>query len=189
VNANYFPGAVRKLSKAIEDYCLTRWPSQAGKTILRFINGNFRAQGWQGATFVRWKVLSHNKTILVRKGLLRGSFRQSTAPGTIKTWSTSKYAAVHNRGFKGTVTVKEHTRRKYTTTKVGTGRYTKTGKERMKTVHQHTGNTTVKRHTRKMVIPKNQFMPEQWDDSPVLVNALRRQVVKEIQTLTKHFIP
>lgn len=49
-----FQKLVKQYAKEIKLYVNTRFPSAAGDTALRFINGNFRAQGWQGASFSKW---------------------------------------------------------------------------------------------------------------------------------------
>lgn len=183
MDAQSFNAELRRKTKELEQYALTEFPGMAGRKILRFINGNFRAQGWQGAGFQRWKPNRRGTTILIRKGLLRRSIRQQVTPGAVRTWSDSRYAAVHNRGFKGTVRIKSFKRRIFTAQRVGTGKFTKTGKERKKTIHVQTGSTIVKAHSRKMNIVKRQFMPESSNDSPVLVNAIKRDTIKKLKTI------
>ena len=49
---------VKKLqnkSLEVERYATLEFPNMAGNITLRFINGNFRAQGFQGTTFKKWK--------------------------------------------------------------------------------------------------------------------------------------
>ncbi len=46
---------IEKKASELKNYATTRFPSKAGNIALRFINGNFRAQGFQGNTFKRWK--------------------------------------------------------------------------------------------------------------------------------------
>lgn len=183
MNAQKLPRHLQKLADQLERYAINEFPGMAGNKILRFINGNFRAQGWQGRSFQRWKANRRNSTILIRRGHGRRSIRQETRPGIVRTWSDSPYMAVHNRGFKGKVSIREHQRRKYEARRVPTGRKTKSGNDRMKTVHVNTGTSIVKGHTRNVNIPKRQFMPESWNDSPVLVNSIRRDVVKTMKSI------
>jgi hypothetical protein len=93
------------------------------------------------------------------------------------------YAKVHNEGFKGEVTVKSHTRNRYSKAKVGTGKFTQKGKERKKTVTFKSGETTVKSHTRKVNIPQRQFIPTQDSPSPVLNNAITRELTKDLKKI------
>ena len=183
MNANEFAAELEKKTKALEKYARVEFPRMAGRKVLRFIDGNFRAQGWQGRSFLPWQRNKTNTTILIRRGTLRRSINMQTSDGMVRIYTNCPYARVHNRGFNGTVTVKAFTRNKYTATRIGTGRYTKNGNERMKTVHQVSGSSQVKSHIRKMNTPRRQFMPESWDDSPVLVNALRRDVIKAIKQI------
>ena len=178
---NQFSQIFRRKEQELKRYVITELPGMAARKVLRFINGNFRAQGWQGQTFEPWKKNTRRGTILIKKGHLRRSFRQEFAGGTVRTYSTSKYAAVHNRGFSGNVSIRAHQRRKFEAQSVGTGKLNKSGTERTKIVHVENGRINVKAHTRKMNIPKRQFMPESWNDSPVLVNAIRRDIVKRLK--------
>ena len=155
----------------------------AARKTLRFINGNFRAQGYQGSSFQKWPANKRKGTILIKRGHLRRSFRQQIAPGGVRTWSESPYARIHNEGFSGTVSVKAHTRSKYKAQKVGTGRFTKTGKERMRTVHTLSGSHAVSAHSRKVAMPKRQFMPTGSGDAGTLIKSIERDVVKKLQTI------
>lgn len=169
---------------AIRNYALTRFPSTAGNIALRFINGNFRAGGFQGQSFERWTKSKKGKgTTLVDSGALRAANFYTTQPGQTTLKNNMPYAKAHNEGFEGTVTVKAHTRNKYGKSKVGTGKFTKKGKERMQTVTAKIGDSKVKSHSRKMKMPKRQFMPTNENDSPVLNNAIQREVVRDIKKL------
>lgn len=185
MDATAFPDHIKRLAKRIENYAANEFPGMAVKTTLRFVDGNFRAQGWQGARFEKWKGNRRGGTILIQRGHLRRSTLAQTGRGTFRVYNYSRYAAAHNRGFKGNVGIKAHTRRKYTARRVGTGRFTKTGKERTKTIHVASGMINVKQHVRKMNIDKRQFMPETAQDSPVLNNAIKRNVIKSLKQITQ----
>lgn len=183
MNPQQFNLKLHRQQQELKAYMYNQFPGSAAIKTLRFIDGNFRAQGWQGQTFQRWKKNTRDGTILVKKGHLRRSFRQEIQPGQVRTYSSSKYAAIHNRGFNGTVNIGAHERRKYTASRIGTGKFNKNGTERMKTIHTESGRVNVKAHTRKMNIPKRQFMPEHWNDSPILVNAIRRDLQNELKRI------
>ena len=171
-------------SKEIQNYANNRYPSVAGNIALRFVNGNFRAQGFQGQSFERWKKSNKNKgTTLVDKGHLRAATYYTTQPGQTTLKNNMPYAKPNNEGFEGTVTIKAHTRNRYSKTKVGTGKFTKKGKERMQTQTQKSGESRVKAHSRKIKIPKRQFMPTDSNDSPVLNNAITREVARDINKI------
>ncbi|MNF85492.1 hypothetical protein D3C84_678890 [compost metagenome] len=114
---------------------------------------------------------------------MRAANYYTTQPGETTLKNNQPYAKVHNEGFEGTVTVKSHTRNKYSKTKVGTGKFTKKGKERTKTMTAKSGESTVKAHSRKVKIPKRQFMPTNQNDSPVLNNAIQREVARDINKI------
>ncbi len=185
MDAQKFLAKLQADKAQFEDYAKNQFPKKAGAQILRFIDNNFRQQGWNGAVFEKWLANKRGGTILVQKGILRRSFRQSYAPGEVRTFTDIPYAAVHNRGFKGTVNVKGHTRNQFTQSEIGTGKYEKNGKEYTKKIHTISGTSEVKGHTRQMNIPKRQFMPESSSDSPTLVADIRKAIINDIKTIFK----
>ncbi len=176
---------LKKASEQLERFATTRFPAVAAEITERFINGNFRAQGWQGEGFSKWpKSKGGRGTTLVDTGTMRAATYIVSGPGQITIRNSTPYAKAHNEGFRGTVSVSAHTRNKYTRFKVGTGRLTKTGRERKVSMMAKTGSTSVKAHTRKVNIPQRQFIPTASSGSPVLSRAIERQVVNEL----KHII-
>jgi phage gpG-like protein len=179
-----FDRTLRAKATEIRAYTNNRYPSVAGNVALRFINGNFRAQGFQGTSFSKWKKGNKSRgTTLVVSGALRAGNHYTTQPGQTTLKNNMPYAKAHNEGFSGTVQIKAHSRNKYSKAKKGTGKFTKSGKERMQTVTYKSGSSQVRAHQRKMNIPKRQFMPTHQNDSPVLNNAIVRQVTRDIQQL------
>jgi phage gpG-like protein len=179
-----FENRLQIKAKEIQNYANNRYPSVAGNIALRFVNGNFRAGGFQGQSFERWKKSKKTRgTTLVDRGHLRSANYYTTQPGQTTLKNNMPYAKAHNEGFEGTVTVKAHTRNKYSKSKVGTGKFTKKGKERMQTVTSKSGENRVKSHSRKMKIPKRQFMPTNSNDSPILNNAISREITKDINQI------
>jgi phage gpG-like protein len=179
-----FPRVLEIKARELRNYANNRFPSVAGNIALRFINGNFRAGGYQGQSFDKWKKSNKKRgSTLVASGALRADNHYTTQPGQTTLKNNRPYAKLHNEGFTGTVTVKAHTRNKYSKKKVGTGKLTKKGKERMQTVTFKSGQSTVKAHTRKMNIPKRQFMPTNERDSVVLNKAIERQVTRDIKQI------
>lgn len=170
-------------AKEVEKFANNYFPSMAGNVALRFINGNFRAGGFQGASFKKWK--SSKGTTLVKTGALRAANIYTTQQGQVTLKNNMPYAKVHNEGFKGTVAVKAHTRNVYATARVGTGVFTRTGRERTQTVTSKVGEKQVKAHTRKVDIEKRQFMPTNENDSPVLNNAIQRMVANQLEIIFK----
>lgn len=172
-------------AREVRTYTATRLPVTMGNTALRFIDGNFRAQGFQGTSFKKWKPNKRGGTVLVKSGNLRASNYYTTQPGQVTLKNDTPYAKANNEGLKEEVTVKAHTRNRYAKTKVGTGRFTKKGKERMRTMTVKSGESKVKSHRRKMNIPKRQFMPTSPNDSPVLNNAVVRQVSNDLKQIIR----
>lgn len=170
-------------AKEIKNYANTRYPSVAGNIALRFINGNFRAQGFQGQTFERWqKSKKKNGTTLVVTGALRAANHYTTQPGQTTLKNSMPYAKVHNEGFEGTVTIPAHTRHKHKGDILKEKYTNKKGKTATRKV-KLTIAEKVKSHTRKMKIKKRQFMPTNGNDSPVLNNAITREVARDINKI------
>jgi phage gpG-like protein len=170
-------------AKEIQNYALTRFPSTAGNIALRFINGNFRAGGFQGQSFERWAKSKKGKgTTLVASGALRAANYYTTQPGQTTLKNNMPYAKAHNEGFEGTVTIKAHTRHKHRGDVLKQKYTNKKGKTATRTIKLTVGEN-VKSHSRKMKIPKRQFMPTNENDSPVLNNAIQREVVRDIKKL------
>ena len=174
---------LKNKAKELEQYAVNQFPSKAANTALRFIDGNFRAQGYQGAGFNRWKKNKKGSTVLVSSGALRAATSYSLQPGQVTIFNRMAYAKVHNEGFKGSVTIKQHTRNRYSKAKVGTGKKTKSGKERMKTITTKSGESVVKSHIRQVNIPQRQFMPITGYDSIVLVKAIERNVLNDLKNI------
>lgn len=180
---NEFEKALQNKSREVQNYINTTFPSKAGDVALRFINGNFRASGFQGATYKKWQ--KSKGTTLVKTGALRSATYYTTQQSQVTIKNNMPYAKVHNQGFKGTINIKAHSRNTHNKTKVGTGKFNKNGSERTKTVTHKTGQNKVKAHTRKVDIPQRQFIPIHANDSPVLNNAIQREVVKDLYKLFK----
>ena len=158
-------------------------PGMLGNMAVNFFLDRFRYQNWLGATTEPWRQRRRNKgrnagrAILIQSARLRRSIRLTKVSGlTAHIGSDVPYARVHNEGFRGTVSVKAHSRNRYGKEKIGTGKFNKSGSERMKTVQRITGTGQVKAHTRKVNIPRRQFM----GNSPVLNKQLQRKLMAEL---------
>lgn len=156
-------------------------PGMLGNEAVNFFNNSFRMQGWLGNRFEPWKKRRSRKragrAILVDTGRLRRGTRiTSNTGGIVRIGNDAPYARAHNEGFRGIANVRAHTRNKYSKSKVGTGRLTSKGKERMKTVSSISGSTNVKAHTRRMNLPQRQFM----GSSPYLTARLKRILQAEL---------
>lgn len=176
-----FEKVLQTKAREVQNYANNIFPTKAGDVSLRFINGNFRAGGFQGATFSKWK--KSKGTTLVKTGALRSANYYTTQQGQVTIKNNMPYAKVHNEGFKGTINIKAHSRNTYTKSKVGTGKFTKKGKERTQTLTSKSGERQVKAHSRKVNIPQRQFMPTNNNDSPILNNAIQREVAKDLNNL------
>ena len=144
-------------------------------TAVTFFVDSFRREGWQSRTLKKWKPRKrpdrarNAKRILKRRGLLvkSGRLRNSIKPKKVSferiiIASDAPYSAAHNFGYKGTVKVREHTRRTY-----GVAQF---GGRRGRVV---AGSTTVRQHTRKMNLPRRQFMGKSPALDAQLTNAVR----------------
>lgn len=177
---------IRGKAYRLQTYIQHTLPKKQATVMLRYVNGNFRAQGFQGTYFKKWKPTKKKKgRILIDSGRLRAATRAIIRVGEVALRNDMPYAHVHNEGFKGKVSVKAHKRNKYSKGKVGTGKLTKTGKERQKTVKFKSGEKSIKAHSRKVNIPRRQFIPTVKRPSKTLENSLLKMIDKDIQEIMK----
>ena len=158
-------------------------PGMLGNDAVNFFLDNFKRQGWIGTSIEPWRQRSSKakrnkgRAILIQSGRLRRSIRiTGITGGTVAIGTDVPYARAHNEGFTGIVNVKAHSRNRFTKEKLGSGKFTKSGKERMKTVQRISGSGMVKAHTRKVNIVRRQFMGE----SPYLTKILQPRITAEL---------
>jgi len=145
-------------------YVAGNWPKAMGGIAIRFINGNFRAQGWQGSTFQPWAPLKKPRvggSILRLTGHLNDSIFFNVQPGRVVVRTYTPYAKAHNEGYEGPTNVKAHTRT------INTAKGVKT--------------IAIKAFTKQMRLPKRQFMPMDVNDSPVLYEALKKETIRGLK--------
>lgn len=166
-------------------YITDQAPGMVVRKTLRFIDGNFRAQGWQGSTFKSWAPIKRKGTILVKDAhLRRGMNYGSAGAGAVRFYNNMPYGYVHNRGFKGTVSVSAHTRAKYQKSKVfAINEFSKSGRHKGKTITNKIGESDVKAHTRKVNIIQRQFAPYEGSESTVLNQSITRELEREINKI------
>lgn len=158
-------------------------PLLAGNEMVNFSKERFRFGNWRGTSIVPWKQRAakakrnKGRALLVDTGRLKRSIRITKRNNsTVAVGTDVPYAKAHNEGFKGTVNVKAHTRKKYGKQHVATGKFTSKGKERMKTVQTIKGSSQVKAHSRKVNMAKRQFLGH----SPWLTKKLTVTITKAI---------
>jgi phage gpG-like protein len=179
----------RRQAGRIATYINDIAPSMVVRKTLRFIDGNFRAQGWQGSTFQKWKDKQSNKgkdkpgQILIVTGRLRRGVNYTTnGRGEVLFYNNVPYAKIHNQG--GTINTVAHvngfSRRRFYTDEVSAP-----GARKTKFVKTKISEHQVKSHTRKMkiVMPQRQFMPYEDHGSPVLDNSIKRDLDREINKI------
>lgn len=175
-----FETLLQSKAKEIRTYIMTRFPAQAGNTALRFIDGNFRAQGWQGNSFVRWKPNKRGGRILVMRGHLRAASYYTSAPGVAVVKNTMPQAKAHNEGATINIPVTPKMRRYAWAMyyKNGGGRKTKNSKaEKWKAI------ALTKKTVFDIKVEQRQFAPTKNSQSPVLNNAVMRNVERELKRI------
>jgi phage gpG-like protein len=148
-----------EVKKAIEKDILLKIES-AG---LRFVDDNFRNQGYEGE---KWK--ESDGTILVKSGALRRGFESDVGTDQVRFTNDVKYAPVHNEGFDGEVSVPEHFRNSF---KKKGAKKTKTGKVKVKAYKKH------------MKIPKRQYAPTIDKQSPTLNKQVEQVISSSISNI------
>jgi len=176
------PDPVSELERRIRAV-LVALPRQIGEVAVNFALDNWKRQGFLAGALQPWQprrtVTKKNKgkPILVATGRLRRSISVLRVDrDTVVVGSNVPYARVHNDGFYGSVKVAAHQRGQFVKEKRGTGKLTKTGKERMMTVRKQVGQSDVRAHDRKMNIHKRQFL----GNSPYLEANIKRLIAFQI---------
>lgn len=182
MNANEFTKSSRRKAAQVASYINDVAPLMAARKTLRFIDGNFRAQGWQGATFQKWKPIKRKGTILVKTGRLRRGTNYTISSGQARIYNNTVYADVHNRGLTliGKVKVRGFTRRRFMVDEIS-----KPGARKPKFSRTKTGEHQVGAHTRQMktTMPQRQFMPYDGHGSPVLDASTKREIERDLKKI------
>lgn len=155
-----FSNVTTDLAKALQTV-----PRIIGQEGVNFFRERFREQGWRDKGLTKWSQRSKNdkkpgRGILIRSGrMMRSIYNPVASWRQVVISAPVPYAIAHNEGFNGTVTVRQHTRRTYTTVRHGRGIYSiKTKKELTTKMKQVNASYTVRSHTRKMNLPQRQYM-------------------------------
>lgn len=172
-----FTRLISRKANEVKAYVNTRFPAQAGDTALRFINGNFRAQGWQGSTFQPWKPNKRGGRILVQKGHLRSASFYNTAPGMVVVRNTLKYASIHNEGGNVQIPVTDKMR------KFAWSMYAKNGGKGKPQAERWKGLALTKKTYLNINVEQRQFAPTERSPSPVLNAAITRKIEQELKTI------
>lgn len=177
----------KKTQRLVSAYLNDRAQGMIINKTLRFVDGNFRAQGWQGSSFKKWREIQRKGTILVKTAALRRSWNyQMASGGGVRFYNNVPYAKAHNEGFTGTVQVKAHQRNRYEKSQVHSlTDFNRNGTRRVRTVTNKVGSNQVKAHTRQVHIIQRQFAPYSGHESQVLNNSIIREINREINIILR----
>lgn len=147
---------------------LLKFPLLAANTGKNFFQQRFNAQNWIDNTTEPWRKRKKGakrdtgRAILTDTGRLKRGTRIKQADwSAVIVGNDVPYAEAHNSGFRGVVTVNEHTR--VATRKVGTKELKLKGRQRKariggRKVKIKGASHQVSSHTRKINLPKRQFI-------------------------------
>lgn len=172
----------------------TKFEVIAAAKTLRFVGGNFSAQGYQGNSFTPWaaRKKQRNKDIgralLIQSGRLRRGWNSRVLrPGKVKIFNDVPYAEIHNNG--GTIN-KPSRKENIIRNRHKEDYIYKKGKNQgqyRQRKGQFAKGTTIgdgfsfKEHTIK--IPRRQMLPTDDSDSPILRAAIERDLKAEMLNL------
>ena len=151
------------------------------REVTRFIQRNFELQGWQGSSFTPWKANKKGLVpILHRSGDLQGGFNYTLKGyGVVMFYNNIPYARVHNEGFKGSVNVPDHSRRR-----TGPASIYNVKSHRARTIKVEIGEPhQIPEHTRRMNLIQRQFAPTQNSPSPILEAEITKWLEKDIKAI------
>jgi len=114
--SNQFPHPFGKLASQYREL-RRKLPVQVSAIAVQDFKENFKRQGYQGESgaVIFWKPRKTDRKVarralLIKSGRLRRSLRAAPTYNDARVVTDVPYAEVHNEGFKGTVSVKAHTR-------------------------------------------------------------------------------
>lgn len=166
------------------DRLYPRLVPMAATEAVNFSKDRFRQQNWVGHRTLPWKKRKGKqkkaRAILVQSGRLRRDVQKIYVGNTRAVIGTTRltvpYARAHNEGYRGTVTVAQHRRRRFK--KVKETYTTKKGNERTRTSKQVDDSkevTIVRTHKRKLNIAARRFI----GTSPVLDARIQRLITAQ----------
>lgn len=188
MDTQQFERYIQQKAQEIKKYAELQFPTEAGNTALRFIDGNFRAQGWQGQTFKRWKPNKRNGRILVQKGHLRNASYYTTAPAMVTIRNTQPQAKLQNEGGKLSISVTKKMRRFAWAMYYKEGGGKAKGKGKRATLQNSKANrwkglALTKKTYLNINIDQRQFAPTPNSQSPVLNKAVERGIVRAFKQI------
>lgn len=192
MDTRQFERLIAQKAKQIEQYATTKFPTEAGNTALRFIDGNFKAQGWQGQSFQKWKPNKRKGRILVNKGHLRNATYYISGIAMVTIKNTQPYANIHNEGGNIKIPVTDKMRKfawaMYYKNGGGKTRKTKQGNAYSsikldKKANQWKGLALTEKTYLNINIDQRQFAPTKSNPSPVLNKAVERGVVRAFKEI------
>lgn len=183
MDAQDFERYIKRKAEELRKYAELEFPTEAGNTALRFIDGNFRAQGYQGQTFKRWKPNKRNGRILIQKGHLRNASYYVTAPAIVTIRNTQPQAYIQNEGGKITIPITPKMRRYAWAMYYKEGGGKAKGKGKRAVVQNGKANrwkgiALTKKTYLTINIDQRQFAPTTNSPSPVLNDAVVRGIVR-----------
>ena len=129
------------------------------ETSVEYFQNTFRDKKFDGNPWAPPRVPKRSGSLLVQSGSLLNSIRPVlVSPERIVIAAGNEkvdYAQVHNEGFKGSVTIPAHIR------------------------HTRRGNHTVRQHTRRVNIPKRQFI----GDARELETELQKRIEAYVESV------
>lgn len=188
MDTRQFERLIAQKAKQIEQYATTKFPTEAGNTALRFVDGNFKAQGWQGQSFQKWKPNKRKGRILVNKGHLRNATYYVTGIAMVTIKNTQPYANIHNEGGNIKIPVTDKMRKFAWAMYYNEGGGKVKGKSaRARLRNQNADNWKGLALTKKTYlninIDQRQFAPTKSNPSLVLNAAVERGVVRAFKEI------
>lgn len=188
MDTRQFERLITQKAKEIEQYATTKFPTEAGNTALRFVDGNFRAQGWQGNSFQKWKPNKRSGRILIQKGHLRNATYYVTGIGQVTIKNTQPQAKIQNEGGKNKIPITDKMRKYAWAMYYKEGGGKKKGKGQRATLQNKKANdwkglALTKKTYLNITIDQRQFAPTPNSQSPVLNKAVERGVVRAFKQI------
>ncbi|MFQ3578518.1 MAG: hypothetical protein SNJ71_00075 [Bacteroidales bacterium] len=193
IHTNYTCG---QLSQRFVAAMQLRILPQARQMALDWFDRSFANQGFTGNGFQPWKPRKNQqrvtflggkastpktdqagRALLIKTGRLRRGTRATIQGTSIRISNNVPYARLHNEGFRGTVSVKAHSRNKVMRTTVRGG--SNHSNKRRALLEILISSHSVKAHTRRVNMPARPFIKP----SAMLQADIKAMILREIKKM------
>lgn len=168
----YIDKTLRDINRAYERTI----PVKVGNEAVNFFKDNFKEGGFRDCGLKKWKATRRQQIskganaqygpLMSGREHLRRSISSKTEPGKVIIYNNVPYAKVHNEGYSGVQYVRPFRRGRKLASNLASKKVVKVGGQ------------NVRGFSRKMIIPKRQFMGNSKDLDNIIDNIITKELTR-----------